>query len=198
MKQNLLLDIDGVLADFYRGFANFLNEKHNAKLDLNVEPSSYVFSEWSPHLKGLSMDKVYEDWILDDGLLNLSIYNGAKDFVFNLADLCDIYIVTARGGDFKNLSKKETMDKIRKDTHNWFIFNKIPVKNVYFEREKINFCKKNNIGILVEDKLDTAVNGTVNGIESILINRNWNNSEKDTFHRVYSYDEALSKVKSLI
>lgn len=199
MKPNLLLDIDGVLADFYHGFADFLNKHYKAELDLNVEPSSYKFSEWNPNLRNLDIGEASRNWINNDGLLNLPIYYGARDFVFDIADMCDIYIVTARAGDFIELFTDKITEKIKSDTYSWFIHHKIPVGKIYFEHEKVDFCEANNIPILVEDKLETVLSASKKGLKSILINRNWNKyQDSPMISRVDSYSEALSRIKELI
>jgi len=197
MKTNVLCDIDGVICDFYKGFGEFLNKKYEAKLNLNKEPTSYTFKDWASGVKSINYDKSSYEWIMNGGMLTAPIYDGARDFILDLANIADIYIVTARIGDFRKLFPEEAIKKIEIDTLQWFKYHNIPVDNVYFEHNKIDFCKKNNIPILIEDKLSTAIDGGLNKIKSILLDRGWN---KDTlsnhlYDRAFSYNDIIQKIK---
>jgi len=199
MKPKLLLDIDGVLANFYHGFGEFLNKNYNAGLDMNVEPSSYVFREWGPNLANVDTNKASMDWIMSGGMLNIPIYDGARDFVLDLVDHCNIYIVTARVGDYRQIFPESVVDRVQKDTYAWFEQNGMPVEKIYFEHKKIDFCKTFDIPILIEDKLVTVQYGADHGIKCVLMDRAWNQQPNDAslIYRVKSYDEALAKVKEL-
>src|SRR5690348_5057067 len=113
MKTNLLLDIDGVLANFYAGFGDYLNKSHGANLDLDVEPKSYRFEEWGPDCAGIDMDKAAVDWIMKGGFEQMPVYGGAADFVKELHGLADVYVVTARIGDFKQKFGESVINKIK-------------------------------------------------------------------------------------
>lgn len=198
MKINLLLDIDGVLANFYAGFGDYLNKTHNAGLDLSVEPASYIFEEWGPGCSKINMDKAAVDWIMKDGFRNTPVYDGAKDFVKELHTMANIYVVTARIGDFKQKFGDHVVEKIKSDTANWFKDNKIPTESVIFNHKKIDFCKDNAIPALIEDKLETALLGAKEGVHSILIDRAWN--EHPDRHRVYradDYEHALGLLRKI-
>src|SRR5574337_645556 len=159
MKVNLLLDIDGILCDFYVGFAEYLNKVYNTNLPLAEEPQSYTISEWGSKCSSINIDEAVLGWINDHGFDKAPVYNGAKEFVEQLNKLTNVFVVTARIGDFKQKFGDQVVDKIKSDTIDWFKDNKIPVDTVFFDHNKIDFCKNNAISILIEDKLDTALKG---------------------------------------
>ena len=170
----VMLDIDGVIGNFYAGFAGHLNKTLNAGLDLSIEHQHYSIHNWGHNLPKNQVEEEISNWVLDGGYLDLPIYPNAKEFVFQLMDKYDVYIVTARVGDFKIKLSNNIVEKIKEDTYGWLKKYGIPTNKLFFEHKKTNFCLQNKISVLVEDKLDNAINGTYNGLTSILINRGWN------------------------
>jgi len=208
VKTKLLLDIDGVFGDFYSGFANYLNTKLGAGIDTSKEPHSYNMGEWGHNLPSKMVFGEVPKWINDGGYRNIPIYPGAKQFVYKLMDKYNVYIVTARIGDFQEENfSKATNELIRRDTVDWLIDNGIPADNLYFDHNKVDFCKDVGIDILIEDKLSTLAKASMAGLYGILIDRNWNHSEVsggNHFDRNHSlievandYNEALEKLEKL-
>lgn len=198
MKTNILLDIDGVLANFYHGFGDFLNKNYDAKLDLSVEPNSYVFEEWSKELAGQNMDRASSDWIMSGGYQRLPVYSGAQEFVRELNRLTNVHVVTARIGDFKQKFGEDVVQKIKDDTYLWFKENSIPVAEITFEHKKVDWCMANAIPMLIEDKLETVLKGAKENIHSILVNRAWNqHPERLRVYRAYNYNDILNFVRKL-
>lgn len=200
MKTKVLLDIDGVIAGFYSGFAQYLNRHYGTTLDPIKEPPVYDIYEWKHYLSKSDIDKAIVEWMLDDGFLKLPIYNGAIDFVYQLMDQYDVYITTARLGDFEQKLGKDTLQKIIDDTKNWFRKYGIPYDKLFFRHDKIKFCKENGIRILIEDKLKTAIKGSENGILSIVMSRPWNEKVEGEnisplLVRANSYEDILNILK---
>ena len=178
MKQKILLDIDGVIANFYSGFGGFLNENFNTNLCLEFEPPEYNINNWGHDLSKETMEKAIHEWIVQNGYINMELYPGAKAFVYQLMDKYDVHIVTARIGDFRIMFEDKILDKITNDTFKWFQKHGIPSDKLFFESKKTDFCKKYNIELIIEDKLSNAVNIARNNIYAILINRGWNHYHK--------------------
>ncbi len=199
MKINILCDIDGVLADFYRGFADYLNRMYDANLDLNVEPSNYNFKEWGPELQNINLDKATVNWILKDhGFLKVPIYDGAREFLEELNKICNVSIVTARVGDYKQYFSEAVINTIKNDTAQWFKSNNLPNNGIIFEHKKIDYCKDNAVPILIEDKLETALLGAKEGVHSILLDRAWNkHPERFRVYRTYNYQDILNTIRKL-
>src|SRR3972149_3833142 len=99
MRRNIMLDIDGCIANFNRSFMSYLNQKYDAGRDPDVEPNSYVFEEWGLNI---NMEEASQRFITSGGFRRVEPYIGAKEFVGKLTELGNVHIVTARIGDFKN------------------------------------------------------------------------------------------------
>lgn len=198
MKNKILLDIDGVLGCFYLGFSSFLNEKYNTTLDVLEEPFRYNFDEWGHGVELLDLDSASKDWVLNGGYLTMPIYSGALDFYNKLCNQYEVSLVTARVGD-RERNNPILIQKIKDDTSTWLKNNKLNLINkVYFEPNKVDFCKNNDIHIMIEDKLSTAIEGSKNNLDTILIHRNWNNSPpRFRVYRSFDYNSALSTIQKL-
>lgn len=186
MKTKVLLDMDGVIADFYTSFAKHLNNRLGSNIDISVEPSVYSLHDWDHGLPNTLVNKEIPAWMIAGGYKDMPIYAGAKSFVYQLLDRYDVHIVTARIGDFKMNLPDTLKSLIRRDTDTWFRAHAIPADKLFFEHEKVAFCKENGINIVIEDKLSTVVSATQAGLTAILINRGWNQWESDTINRDYS------------
>jgi uncharacterized HAD superfamily protein len=203
MKVKVLLDIDGVIANFYTGFAKHLNENVGAGLDLNKGPANYSLHDWGHNLSRDIVDEQIPEWILSGGYANMPIFPGAKEFVYKLMDKYDVYIVTARVGDFTLDLSGKVQKVIKRDTFKWLRKYGIPSNKLFFEHKKIDFCQKNNIPILIEDKLPTVIDGADKGVRSILMDRSWNQDsdglQRDHFNIfvAYNYEDILKILEEL-
>ncbi len=195
--KNILLDIDGVIADFYVGFAQHLNENHGCSLDLNSDPSSYSISDWGRGVCDIgNIEETILEWIMSDGMRKLPTIGEAKEFFDKLEKLGNVHIVTARVGDWKLKFNDSVVNKIKDNTIGWLNDKGISTKNLNFEHDKISFCKNNKINIMIEDKLSTAIDAARNGIKSIIVDRKYNKStvKEDGMYRAFSFDDILRKV----
>lgn len=199
MKRNILLDIDGVIANFYKGFAKWLNENYNAELNLDVEPPVYSFEEWGPKMANIDTKKVSDEWMLDSGHLDVPVFPGAQDFVKKLMILGNVHIVTARVGAWEQKLNINLSNQVKSDTYEWFKKHRIPTNGpIRFEHNKVDLCKEEGISILIEDKLSTALEAARAGIHAILINRPWNqHPERHMVYRTYDYNQVLDLVRKL-
>jgi uncharacterized HAD superfamily protein len=199
MKPKVLLDIDGVIANFHKGFSIYLNEKHGCTLNPEEEPNTYSIKHWGGGIENIDTDTVTYKWIKDGGFGNLSPFSGAKEFVDRLNNICVVYVVTARIGDWDVKFSENITDKIKSDTQNWFKKYNIPVENLHFTHKKVEFCKENEISVLIEDKLETALNASKEGMHTILIDRNYNYSPAERFkiYRAYSYNDVFDYLSKL-
>lgn len=199
MKRNILLDIDGVIANFYKSFATYLNETYGSNLDVLKEPTSYVFTDWDDALADMNVDEAVINWINNDGFLNLDPYVGAEDFVKELVGLGNVHIVTARVGDFETAFNEETIAQIKNNTQSWFNNHNIPSNgDVIFSHKKVDLCLNEGISILIEDKLSTVIEAAQNDIHAIIINRSWNkHPDRFKVYRAYNYGDVLDFVRRL-
>lgn len=198
MKKRILLDIDGCIADFFHGIAIFLNDNYGTTLDPDREPSGYNFEDWGGGVENLDVVEATNRWISEGGYGKLPSYPGVKELYDELSKTHDVYIVTARVGDFGGNLDLGLQDQIKKETTDWLKHNGIECDKVFFNHDKIDFCIRNGIYIIIEDKLSTALSAAKNGIDTILIDRAWNRSpSRYRIHRVYTYDEVLKTLNKL-
>ena len=200
MKLRVLLDMDGVIANFYSAFATYLNEEYGCNLNPNVEPKGYEFYTWGHGSESVDFDAASKAWIASGGFGKLPVFQGAKEFVDQLRSMCNVYIVTARIGDWDKSFPIELKDRIKNDTENWLKANGMPTDQLFFSHDKIPFCKENGISIMIEDKMSTALKASKNGMHTILMDRGYNGSQIDRYkiYRVYSFNEALEQLKKLM
>lgn len=196
-----MLDIDGVIADFYKGFAEYLNSNFGCKLDPYTEPSDYYMERWPGVRKELNLDMICHQWVKSGGFGSLPAMSGSKKFASYLFSNYDVYITTARiGGDWKSGFSNSTVDKIKLETLGWLKTHGYPANNVHFYHNKVSFCLENNIGFMVEDKLETALEAANNDIFTILISHPYNESKR--FHhgiiRVNNFDHAIRALEALV
>lgn len=199
MKRNILLDIDGVIANFYKGFGQWLNETYDADIDVEAESPVYSFEEWSPKMEFIDAKKASYDWMLDSGHLDIPIYPGARDFVKELMNLGNVHIVTARVGAWEQKLDVNLSNQVKSDTYEWFKKHGLSTNGpIRFEHNKVELCKEEGISILIEDKLSTALKAAQAGIHAILINRAWNqHPERHMVYRTYNYDQVLDLIRKL-
>lgn len=200
MKLKVLLDMDGVIADFYKGFANYLNDNYNCNLDINSEPSSYLFKDWGHGVDFVDFDEASQRWIQEGGFVKLPIFNGASEFVKKLKDICNVFIVTARIGGWDQKFPLKIQEQIKHDTHMWLNNYDICVNDVFFTHNKVLFCKEYGIPIIIEDKMSTALEASKNGIHTIIVNREYNNNNKiDRFkiYRAFNFEDVLRQIQRM-
>lgn len=199
MKRKVLLDMDGVIANFYHEFARFLNENYNCTLPIDTEPNDYSFKKWGHGVDYVDMDSASNEWLRSGGISRIPAFNNASDFVNKLNDEYNVHIVTARVGDWGRVLPPDVKEKVKQDTQDWLITNNMPHENLYFSHQKIDFCKEFGISVMIEDKMSTALNASKNGIHTILIDRRYNYSPVDRFkiYRAYSFDDVFNLIRRI-
>lgn len=197
--RSVVLDIDGVLANFYSGFAKYLNDRFEVSLDLSKDPTGYVFSEWGCNLDSIDIPSAINDWVSSNGFAELPIYKGAANFANTLSSIVNVHIVTARIGDFKHDIGSSMQNIIKRSTIEWFNKHNIGINNdIVFTHKKKDYCIDNNIGIIIEDKLSTVIETSSVGVDSILVNRGWNQHHSvPKIHRVSGYNNIIDLVEKL-
>jgi len=199
MKVKVMLDLDGCIANFYYDFALFLNNKYGCDLDLDNEPEDYPFEKWGHGVDKIDFDTASKEWINQDGFGKIPSYPGAEKFVKELMDKYDVYILTARIGDWDQSFTKDMKNRIKENTYDWLKIRKIPITKLHFIHDKIPFCQTHGISIMVEDKLETALAAAKEGIHTILMNRGYNGSKANRLmvYRTYDFEQALKQIEKL-
>jgi 5'(3')-deoxyribonucleotidase len=162
------------------------------------EPPVYEFGLWGGGVEKVRVEEATRKWIEGGGYLNMPIYPGAEAFVGGLCANFDVYVVTARVGTFWGDLSPDIEQKVKQDTSKWLTDHGLTLDRLYFDPNKVDFCLNNDIGILVEDKLSTAIEGSKNGLNTILIDRYWNQSPQQLqIFRAHNYKQALKYLKNL-
>jgi uncharacterized HAD superfamily protein len=196
MKPKVLLDLDGTVANFYTGFATYLNDNYGTTLGFNDEPSGYNFEDWGGGVEALNIKEATAAWIQDGGYAYMELYPGAAEFVATLKDLFDVWVVTARSGEASRFTPKLDA-KIKADTKKW-VKDNLGLDRVLFSFNKPTLCVNNGIQVMLEDKLSTAIEGAKEGVKTVLIDRSWNSSPpRLNIYRATNYDEALKYLRKL-
>lgn len=199
MSIKVLLDIDGVLANFVSGFFKYLNDNYGCNLNVKKEPNEYEMSKWGTGLTDKELGEASYDWIVKHGFLKLAAYPGASRFAQDLNKKYDVYMVTARIGDWDERFSKEVRELIKEDTRKWLEIHGIPSDKLSFVHKKADFCKKYGINVIVEDKASTVIDSVKDGITCFLIDRAWNKvpGKIKGAYRVKEFDTILKTLEKI-
>ena len=175
----ILLDVDGVLADFVGCARTWVNECHGVYFndeqvtDYNLMTSFGLPGGWPSFIGWLSKRRA---------CLDIDPYDGAEEFVDDLRKLGRVVAVTT---PFVGVSHWEA------DRRTWL------EENFGFDQKDLVFCKDKSLvcgDVLIEDKPENCVawNAAHNGL-TILFDRPWNRSAQRE-DRARGYAEALALV----
>lgn len=92
MRRRVLLDVDGVLADFLSPSLAFLDHEFGVKQDAQTFPSWDLFE---------TIDRRYQEamathWAQPGWCRAIPVYGGAQEAVMALREVADVYFVTAQ------------------------------------------------------------------------------------------------------
>ena len=132
----LVVDIDDIICDFRCYFNNWLKETHNVFIDKN---STSYYSSKEVKEVGLSPEKVFEDFIQENNLVNIPTIKNAKEF---------LDIASAKGYYIQLLtSRPENNLKCKYQTYMWLEKNNIYFDNLSFSPEKYIWVAKKDFFI---------------------------------------------------
>ena len=154
----IVLDIDGVVADYFSELVHILNAS-------GVEAAHW--SEWSDY----HWSEVYPD--IDADVINLLLANPmlAKNcrpfeeawyWTNHYSSSYDIMYVTARN------------EALSQDTWNWFYNWDMPADFVVFEEKKSEFIANLQVDVYVDDYPDLVKKSREYGVNAFLLNRPYN------------------------
>jgi 5'(3')-deoxyribonucleotidase len=180
MKKTVLLDCDGVIANFVQGL-------HDGVASLGVElPDQSTYTEWDIFKNYTPHQLEAADLILDKTRFaeNLPLYPGAQDFVKELRDRYDLLIVTSP------YKRNQTWEF---DRRAWLKRHfDIPPEDVIFAKKKHYIIGD----ILIDDSDENCfLYEEKHGItKAILMDRTWN-QDGHTIARICSYENILEYLK---
>lgn len=189
------IDIDGVLTDFEKwqldvGSKFFLKYNKNVVVPDGYD-SGVVFNATK------EMDSEFWSNYLYDYAQNEPARKFSSEVIDKLRNKgYEIYIITARYLTDKNDDLGNEMRKIVKE---WLKSNKINYDKIIFSPEdKLEICKENSIGIMIEDKVEN-INNISKIIPVICFNAGYNKmcSGKNIF-RAYSWYDVYYQITNII
>jgi hypothetical protein len=127
----IVVDIDDVICNFREYFNYWLFETHNVCIDKN---NTSYYSSKEVKEKGLSPEIVFEQFISENELLNISPIEEMVKFL-SLARKDDVYIQLLTSRPSSNL-------KCKYQTYSWLNDHKIPFDNIGFAAEKYIWLSK--------------------------------------------------------
>lgn len=126
----IIVDIDDVIADFRKTFAQFLEKDYGLQAD--VESEQYFFVDEILEKGNLNPEKIFDTFIQNRHFRNIPLIPGAKEFLSEMRDRGYwIQLLTAR--------PKENL-KVFYDTYRWLKENEIPFDRIDFTPEKFRWC----------------------------------------------------------
>lgn len=180
---NIGIDIDGVLTDIIRYACDYGSkyffEKYG-KLDINI-------NSWSlKDMFNVTEEEDKECWLAI--VKNYSINERARPFASEIISKIKnesncIYIITARSIDKWDDPDGEMNNIVKL----WLNHNKIEYDKLIFSKNKVDICKKYNIDIMIEDKVEN-INGISKHLPVICFHENHNkNLNGKNIYRAYSW-----------
>lgn len=193
------IDIDGVLTDIEKWQldygSKFYYENYNKEI---VNPKGYETNDIFNST--VECDDLFWDKYFKEYSINVEARKFASEVISKLKqDGYEINIITARGSFLSHSSdviSKEENEQIVKD---WLKKNKIYYDSLIFSPEdKLDICIKNNINIMIEDKVDN-INKISTKIPVICFNAGYNEECKgENIFRVYTWYDIYNTIRNKI
>lgn len=180
------IDIDGVLTDiskFYLDYGAKYAFENNIKI---VNPNAYGLEE----MLNLEKGKYKEFWARYDEYYTKNKYTrefGAEIIRKLKEEGNEIHLITARNP--KSEQKEEW-------TTDWLEKNNIYYDKLVFTDKKLEYCKDNNIDVMIEDNTNTILKISKLIPVICLDNRYNQECEGNNITRCYSWYDIYSKIKN--
>lgn len=189
------IDIDGVLTDIEQWQldygSEFIFEKYHKEI---INSEGYDIEEI------FNVDKKAEDEFWEKYLYEYAKNEPARKFASEVInklkdDGKEIYIITAR-----YLTNRDTAEgqRMREIVKKWLKENKIYYDKIIFSPEdKVEICQKNNIDVMIEDKVEN-INNISKNIPVICFNARYNKEcNGKNIYRCYSWYDVYNKIKDI-
>jgi len=186
------IDIDGVVADYFKKFLEFYNKKTGNNI-LIENWVTYNFWDFLPITKEEGWELMNEFYLLDD-FDEMPLIEGAKEAILQLSKENEVYIITARPLKWEEKTKRFF------DKH--FPGEKIKLIHCRDDKDKVIYkreiCNNLGINILIEDYRDIALQCAEIGVRVILLDSLYNkNIQHENVIRAKNWNEILEKINEL-
>lgn len=189
------IDIDGVLTDIEQCQldigSKFFFEKYNKKIE---NANGYELKEI------FDVDEKLDDEFWKEYLYDYAENEPARKYTDEVIkklkeDGNEIYIITAR---YLSDKDDENGNRMRSAVINWLKkYNIYYDKIIFSPEEKLDICLKNNIDLMIEDKVDN-INKISKYIPVICFDARYNQECKGkNIYRCYSWYDIYAKIKNM-
>lgn len=192
MKQTIILDVDGVLADTMPALNAFYNKKFGTEFRI----SDYKFYDLEKTWGGTKKRavRIVDDFFRDSSFRSIPPVEGSREGVRFLERDYALIACTSR----PHYVEEQTIDLLT-SVHGKGIFSKIIHSGKYTSLAsklgKEEICVREDAGIIIEDCLEVAQNCAREGIEVFLLEYPWNQSngvgDSDNIKRFSNWNEII-------
>lgn len=189
---NIGVDIDGVLTDIEQFQIDYssklMYEKYNKQIKNNL---GYYTSDL--YDEDRKIDDEFWDKYREDYTKNYRSRDFSSEIIKKLKELGhNIIIITARGSELKDKKEKEKSNNI---AINWLQKNNIIYDKIEFTvGSKLDYCIKNNIDVMIEDKPDNIID-IASKVPVYCFHATYNNGcVGHNITRVFSWYDILAKI----
>lgn len=185
---NVGVDLDEVLADIVTPLLNY----YNCKYGRNVTREQ-VFTYGLDKVWGCSREdsiKIIHDFYNTDEFKHLLKVPGSEEGVKRLASENELFVITSRPKQVK-LKTEKWIDQNFPNLFSGIYFTNEWSRNLREVIKKSDICLKLNVGVLIDDSLDYAQECASKGIDVVLLDCPWNQSDNLPLQirRAFSWDD---------
>ena len=188
MKKVMALDLDDVLFNFTQASIDFYNSRFGTELSMN-DFIRYHLSEVINITREEELRRVR--LFFEECYDEIRPFEEAKRAVPIIARNYSLVVITAR----PHYSHRKTLESVR--MHFPEVEDVIFINNGIEKRKKSDMCMEIGTKIIVEDRLDYALDCSHEGIGVFLFDYPWNRGERNlprNIKRVYSWDNVLKEL----
>ncbi len=186
---NIGLDIDNVISDFDKTILKYFlvedkQKRNRGIINQNATHINYGMFDWSKE----EVDEFYAN-NMESIALELSLRRGARKIINKLlSDGHKIFLITHRVAPHYKQPLETTLKwlKKRKLSYTKLIFSK--------SADKSEECFKNNIDIMVDDRVSQCKLMRENGVNILLMLTRFNKKEKEDLPFVRSWEELYMEI----
>lgn len=188
-KPKIAIDIDDTLSSFIAEFLKWYNIKLGTSYDFN-DFKDYYWPNWMDVTEKEAVKSVH-DFFETEEFKNLPVLDGAKEWVEQMSEKYELYIVTARQTIVERITR-DWLDKNFADKFKEVVFGNHYALNGVRGPGKGELCEKLGCEVLIDDNFYHLESLEKHGIKAVLLDRPWNKEIKDSEYvkRAYNWDEA--------
>ncbi len=187
------IDIDEVMAEFVKGYMDFVERTRGEKVDFE---NIFSYDLWK--VLKISREKAFEiaEEFADSGEFdNIQLVEGCKKGVEKISQNNKIFFITARPLNLKKKTKFFLEQNLPNTNFKLLFSGDIHPNN---SLKKHDICKMHGVKILIEDNGEQAVRYASKGIKIILLDKPWNkNYVHENIFRAKDWEEIIIKINDL-